>query len=122
MVFDNVSVNIVRNGGNLGNAANASYNAATKTLTLSIDGSGARHRCVDRGNQRRRHVHRPRRDTSDEINTAGGTVLASSVGTGVANTYNTGGNANTLDVYIQTGQTTASDVAAAINASRDISG
>ena len=36
--FNGVSVNIV-NGGNMGNTAQAAYDASTKTLTLTIDGS-----------------------------------------------------------------------------------
>ncbi len=112
--FNGVGITIQTQAG-LGDNATAQYNAGTKTLTLTVDASNqtstqALIDAIDADG-----TFSATRDSSAETNTSGGTVLASSAGVGVANTYNTGGNANTLDVYIQSGVSTANEVIAAIN-------
>lgn len=113
--YNGVSVNIV-DGGNMGNTAQASYDASSKTLTLTIDGSNqtstqALINAIDADGTFTASL-----DSSAEPNDGSGVVETSSVGDDRANTNNTGGNANTLFVYVQNGVTTANQVISAINA------
>ncbi|HEX3656206.1 MAG TPA: hypothetical protein VHV55_10385 [Pirellulales bacterium] len=113
--FNGVSVNIV-NGGNIGNTAQAAYDASTKTLTLTVDGSNQTSTSAMINAIDAEGTFTATRDTSAEPNTGDGVIQAASVGNNRANTYNTGGDPNTLTVYVQSGVTTANQVVAAINA------
>jgi flagellin-like hook-associated protein FlgL len=112
--YNGVSVNIV-NGGNIGDAATASYNAGTKTLTLSVDGSNQTSIDTLITAINSSTPFTATRDTSAEANTSGGVVLSSFIGANRANTYNSGADANTLTVDIHSGVTTTNQVIAAIN-------
>lgn len=113
--YNGVSIDLV-DGGALGNNATASYNAGTKTLTLAVDhanqtSTDALIAAIDSTG-----VFTAARDPSAEVNLAGGNVDIASLGSGVAGTYNTGGEANTLFVLIQPNVTTANQVIAKVNA------
>ncbi len=112
--FNGVSINLQTQAG-MGDNATAQYDASTKTLTLTVDSSNQTStqsliNAIDADG-----TFTATRDPSAEANTSGGFVQAASAGTNISNTYNTGGDANTLDVYIQSGVSTANDVIAAIN-------
>jgi flagellar hook-associated protein 3 len=112
--YNNVSVAIV-NGGAMGDAATAGYDAANKVLTLTVDGTGQTSIDSAIAAINSTGVFTAARDSSAEPNTSGGFVLPADIGHNVGNTYLTGTNANTLAVHIQSGASTANDVVAAIN-------
>ncbi|HEX5444183.1 MAG TPA: flagellin, partial [Pirellulales bacterium] len=112
--MNNVTVNVV-NGGAIGNTASASYNAGAKTLTLTVDGTGATSTDALVNAINADGTFTAARDTSAEPNLAGGFIAPVDIRNNVGNTYLTGGDANTLQVHIQSGQSTANDVIRAIN-------
>ena len=113
--FNGVKIDIV-NDGNIGDVANVSYNAGTKTLRIGIDDSDETTINTVIGAVNTEGTFSAARDASAEINAAGGVVPTLAVGANVANTRNSGGDANTLFVRIQSGATTANQVIAAVNA------
>jgi flagellar hook-associated protein 3 len=113
--FNDVSVNIV-NGGSMGDTAQAAYDPSTKTLTLTVDGSNQTSTDALISAINTEGTFTAARDSSAEPNSSGGVVLSASAGMNKANTYNTGGDPNTLFVYVQNGATTANQVIAAVNA------
>lgn len=112
--FNGVQVDLV-NGGAMGNAATAAYNAGTKTLTLTVDGTGATSTDALIAAIDGQGTFSAARDASAEPNVAGGFVPAT-FSAGFTNTYNSGGNAKTLYVFIQPGASTANGAIAAVNA------
>jgi flagellin-like hook-associated protein FlgL len=117
-VYNNVDV-VVTGATGLGNAAAASYDSLAKRLTITIDDAGAT--TVDAvvnainldGNFTAAHD-----DSAEGAGTYNGASLlaASNIASVTGDTTNSGGAANTLYVYVEAGQSTANDVAAAINA------
>ncbi|HEX7376690.1 MAG TPA: flagellar hook-associated protein FlgL [Pirellulales bacterium] len=112
--YNNVSVNIV-NGGAMGDNASASFNAATKTLTLTVDGAGQTSTNALITAINGTGVFTAARDASSEPNTSGGFISPVDIHNSVGNTFLTGTDANTLAVHIQSGVSTANDVVQAIN-------
>lgn len=113
--MNGVTINFV-NAGAIGNTATASYNAGSKTLTLGVDGTGATSTDALITAINADGTFTAARDATAEPNVAGGFVSPVDIHPAVGNTYNTGGNANTLFVHIQSGASTANDVIKAINA------
>jgi flagellin-like hook-associated protein FlgL len=112
--YNNVTVNIA-NGGAIGNTASASYNAGSKVLTLTVDGTGQTSIDSAIAAINSTGVFTAARDASAEPNTSGGFVLPADIRGNVGNTFLTGTNANTLAVHIQSGVSTANDVIQAID-------
>lgn len=112
--YNNVAVNVV-NGGALGNNATASYDAGTKTLTLSVDGSGQTSTDALISAINTSGYFTAARDSSAEPNSSGGFISPTDIHNGMGNTYLTGTDPNTLAVHIQSGVSTANDVIQAIN-------
>jgi len=111
-----VSVNIV-DGGNLGNVATAEYNASSKTLTLTVDGTGQTTVDTLTAAINSSTPFTATRDTSAELNnTAGGIVPPTAIGTNVANTVNSGSDGKSLLIQVLPGVTTANQIIAAVNA------
>ncbi len=113
--FNGVKIDIV-NDGNIGNSANVSYNAGTKTLRLGIDDTDETTIDTLIAAINGEGTFAAARDASAEINAAGGVVPTIAAGANVANTRNSGGDANTLFVRIASGVSTANQILAAINA------
>lgn len=115
--FNDVRIDIV-NGGNIGNAATAVYNSGTKTLTLTVDNDGDTQIGTLIAQINATGVFTATRDTTggDAVIDNTAPVLGTNFGTNVTNTFNTGSDANTLVVRIESGLTTANHVIAAINA------
>lgn len=113
--YNGVSINITTQAG-LGNSATASYDATNKVLTLTVDSTGQTSTQALISAIDTQGTFTAARDPSAETNVSGGFILPSSAGAGVSNTYNTGGDANTLTVDIDAGFSSANDVMAAINA------
>ncbi|HVX15075.1 MAG TPA: flagellar hook-associated protein FlgL [Pirellulales bacterium] len=112
--YNNVNVNIV-SGGAMGDTATAAYDATSKTLTLTVDGSGQTSTDSAIAAINSTGIFTATRDASTEPNTSGGFVLPADIRNNAANTYLTGTAPNTLAVHIQSGASTANDVAAAID-------
>lgn len=112
--LNNVTVNVV-NGGAIGNTATASYNAGAKTLTLTVDGTGATSTAALMAAIDTDGTFTAARDSSAEPNVAGGFIAPADIHNGMGNTYLTGGDPNTIQVHIQSGQSTANGVVNAIN-------
>jgi len=114
--FNDVQIDIVI-GGNIGNNATANYNAGTKRLTLTIDDSGETQIGTLVTAINGTGSFTAARDTTgaDPVIDNTASVGAAAAGTNVANTFNTGSDANTLTVRIQPGFSTASNIVAAIN-------
>ncbi|MBS0208791.1 MAG: flagellar hook-associated protein FlgL [Planctomycetes bacterium] len=111
--YNNAHINIV-NGGAIGDNATASWNAGTNTLTLSVDSTGQTStQTLINAINAEGHFNAAR-DSSGEANSSGGVIPASAIGLS-GSTYNTGADANTLTVIIQSGSSTANQIAAAIN-------
>lgn len=113
--LNGVTINIV-NAGAIGDAATAVYNAGAKTLTLGIDGTGATSTGALIAAINADGTFTAARDATAEPNAAGGFISPADIRPAFSNTYNTGGDANTLFVHVQSGASTANDVSAAINA------
>lgn len=114
--FNGVAVNVV-NGGNIGDAATASYNALNKTLTLTVDGTGLTSVDTLIAAVNGSTPFTATRDTSAELNnTTGGTIAASAIGNNVANTVNSGSDGKSLLIKVLPGFTTANQAIAAVNA------
>ena len=113
--FNGVKIDIV-NDGNIGDVANVTYNAGTKTLRIGIDDSDETTIDMLVAAVITEGTFTAARDASAEINAVGGVVPTIAVGANVANTRNSGGDANTLFVRIQSGFSTANQVLAAVNA------
>ena len=116
--FNDVQVNVV-NGGALGDAATVNYaSGPPKVLTLGIDGSGQTSIGALIAAINGSGVFTAARDTSGGDTLIDNTALVplSAIGTGLANTYQSGSDANTLVVRINAGLTTANQVIEAINA------
>lgn len=113
--FNNVAVNIV-NGGNIGNTASVAYDSVNKKLTLTVDDSNETtvDAVIDAINIE--GTFSAARDASAETNASGGVIETLSAGNNVANTRNSGANANSLVVRLATGKSSADQVIAAINA------
>ncbi|HEX7448817.1 MAG TPA: flagellar hook-associated protein FlgL, partial [Pirellulales bacterium] len=112
--YNNVAVNIV-NGGAIGDTASASYNAGAKTLTLTVDGTGATSTGALIAAINTEGTFTAARDTSAEPNLGGGSISPVDIRNNVGDTYLTGADPNTLQVHIQSGQSNANDVIRAIN-------
>ena len=112
--YNNVAVNIV-NGGALGDNASAAYDAVTKTLTLSVDGTGQTSTDSLISAINATGVFTAARDASAEPNTSGGFISPTDIHNAVGNTYLTATDPNTLAVHIATGASTANDVIQAID-------
>jgi flagellar hook-associated protein 3 FlgL len=112
--YNNVAVNIV-NGGAIGNTASASYNAGAKTLTLTVDGTGQTSTDALIAAINSTGVFTAARDSSVYPNSSGGFISPTDIHNNVGNTYLTGSAANTLQVHIQSGASTANDVIQAID-------
>lgn len=112
--YNDVQIKIV-NGGAIGDNANVSYNAGTNTLTLAVDNTGQTSTATLMAAINTEGHFSATRDATGETNSSGGTVPATAIGY-TGSTYNTGSDANTLSVIIQSGVTTANQVVAAINA------
>ncbi len=116
--FNNVQIRIV-DGGNIGDAATASYNSSSKQLTIEIDDDGETtvQSVIDAialdGTFTAAHD-----TTLESASSFDGTASIDSADIGLVqgNTGNTGGAAKTLYVRIQAGVTTANQAIAAINA------
>lgn len=118
LAFNDVQIDLV-NGGSIGNTATANYSASSpKTLTLTIDGTGATQIDTLITAINNSGFFTAARDTSGpdaNLNSAA-TIPASGFGANLANTYNTGSAANTLVVRIAPSSSTALHVIDAINA------
>ena len=113
--YNGVTVNLV-NAGAIGNTATAVYNSASKSLTLGVDGTGATSTGALIAAINADGTFTAARDASAEPNSSGGFISPVDIRNNFSDTYNTGGDANTLFVHIQSGATTANNVVAAINA------
>ncbi|HVX62348.1 MAG TPA: flagellin, partial [Pirellulales bacterium] len=113
--MNGVTVNMV-DAGAIGDNATASYNPATKTLTLGVDGSGATSTDALISAINTDGTFTAAREATTEPNTSGGFILPANIHPAVGNTYNTGADPNTLQVHIKSGVSTANDVVDAINA------
>lgn len=104
----------------LGNAANVSYDADAKTLTIAVDDSdettlGTLVAAVN-GTGQFTAVPDPSRGEGYDPSTA---VLALDAGV-IGNTGNSGGAANTIYVYVDVNDTTANQAVAALRANTDV--
>jgi len=113
--LNGVSVDIV-DGGDIGDAATAVYNPGSKTLTLTVDDTDETSVDTLIAAIALDGTFTAARDASAEANVAGGVVPTAAAGVNVANTFNTGGDANTLFINIEAGVTTANQVIAAVTA------
>lgn len=113
--YNGVTINIV-NAGAIGNNATAVYNPASKTLTLGVDSTGATSTNALITAINADGTFTAARDATAEPNVAGGFVSPADIRNSFSNTYNTGADANTLQVHVQNGSSTANDVVNAINA------
>lgn len=113
----NISVTSTLTSG----TATATYNAATKTLTINLrsDGTTTANDVIAAVNLT--GVFTATLDTSLEPSNDGSGTIAAFTNSSFANTANTGGDAKTLFVYIQPGATTAAQAMAAINATAEFS-
>ena len=114
--FNNVRIELI-GAGAVGNSATASYNAGTKTLTLSVDSTGATtvQTLVNAINAQ--GTFTAGYDNSDPVD--GGynpfaAVQGGDIGVVEGNTGNSGGAAGTIFVFIDPGSSTANGVVAAI--------
>jgi flagellar hook-associated protein 3 FlgL len=115
--YNNVKVDIV-NGGNIGNTASAVYNPGSKTLTLTIDDDGETQIGTLAAQIDATGVFTATRDTTggDSVIDNTASVPGTTFGTNIADTANTGSDANTLVVRIASGLSTANNIRDAINA------
>jgi flagellar hook-associated protein 3 FlgL len=115
--LNGVKINLA-DAGAIGNTATASYNATTKTLTLGVDSTGATEvqELMNAINAEGTFsaAHDPSFAPDGAFNPTS-TVNPADVGNVVGNTGASGGNANTIFVYVDPGATTANDVVNAIN-------
>ena len=119
--YNNVTFRITTQAGNAGltNGAGATYDANTKTLTLTLDNTNNAIAVSDIQDAIANNTpFTAGLDASVDVgNTGLGTVNGATVLTGnIGGTSNSGGAANTLYVRVQAGQSTAQQVAEAINA------
>jgi flagellar hook-associated protein 3 FlgL len=116
--FNNVDVVVVGATG-LGNAANASYNSATKQLTITVDDAGATSldAVVNAVNATGDFTATSDESAEGPASYNGASlILASDISNIQGDTGNSGGAANTLYVYVRANASSANNVAAAINA------
>ncbi len=117
--WNNVTIQLDASA-DLGDAANVSYNAATKTLTIQVDDTdettlGTLVAAIQGAGQFS-VVPDPSRGEGYDATSA---VRAADAGV-IGNTGNSGGAANTIYVYIDVGDTTANQVVAALRANTDV--
>jgi flagellin-like hook-associated protein FlgL len=117
--FNNVKIQVA-SAGAIGNAANVSYDASTKTLTVGVDSTGATEIQTVINAIGAEGTFSAAYDPSDAID--GGyvptaLVQASDIGIVSGNTGNSGGGPNTIFVNIDPGATNASQVLTALQAS-----
>jgi flagellin-like hook-associated protein FlgL len=115
--LNNVRIDVV-NAGAIGDNAVVSYNAGTGVLSLGIDATGATTAQTLINQINAQGLFSAAYDSSDPAD-GGYSPLAlipnSNIVSGLGNTGNSGGDANTLFVAIQPGATNASQVVDAIN-------
>lgn len=120
--LNGVQINLV-DGGAIGNTATATYNASTKTLTLGVDSTGATEvqSLMNAINTEGTFsaAHDPSFAADGPFNPTS-TVNPADVGNVSGNTGASGGNANTIFVYVRPGATTANNVVSAINSNPTI--
>lgn len=121
--LNGVKIELV-DAGAIGNAATVSFNSTTKTLSLGIDSAGATEvqTLINAINSEGTFsaAPDPSLSTDGAFNPAS-TIAASDIGVVTGNTGASGGEANTIFVYVDPGATTANDVVSAINANPTIS-
>jgi flagellin-like hook-associated protein FlgL len=116
--YNNVDVVVVGATG-LGNAANASYNSTTKQLTITVDDAGATSldEVVNAVNATGDFTATSDESAEGPASYNGASLIsASDISNVQGDTGNSGGEANTLYVYVRANASTANNVAAAINA------
>jgi flagellin-like hook-associated protein FlgL len=116
VAYNNVRIVIAGQTG-LGNAANASYDAGAKRLTITVDDAGATtiDQVVNAINAQGTFTAAADGSGGEVYNPAA-TVAAADIGSLQGDTGNSGGAAKTLYVYVEAGVSNANQVAAAINA------
>ena len=120
--FNNVEIRVV-DAGAIGNNALVTYDSVSKILEIGIDTTGMTEvqRVITKINAEGTFTA-----AYDASNPADGgylataTIPASDAGVLTTNTTNSGGNAGTIFVNIQTGGTTANDVIAALQANAQV--
>jgi flagellar hook-associated protein 3 FlgL len=122
--FNGVRIELA-DAGAIGDAATVGYNAASRTLTLGVDGSGATTVgtliSAINGEGTFTAAHDPSDVVDGALNPAS-PVQAGDIGVVAGNTGNSGGDANTVFVLIDPGATTANQVLAALAADATIDG
>jgi len=120
--LNNVQINVV-NAGAIGNDAQVSYDSVSKTLTIGVDVTGMTQiqRVITEINAEGHFTA-----AYDASNPADGgyvptsTIPATDIGVVTGSTSNSGGNANTVFVNIQPGETTANQVVAALQGNAQV--
>ncbi|MEX2175121.1 MAG: flagellin [Pirellulaceae bacterium] len=121
---NNVRIEIVAAGA-IGNAATANYNGATRTLTLGVDAANATQTQTLVNAINAEGTFTAAYDPSDPIDggyNPAAAVQATDAGVVRGNTGNSGGNANTVFVFVDPGGTTANQALAALQADATIDG
>jgi flagellar hook-associated protein 3 FlgL len=121
--FNNVSIEIV-NAGAIGDAAQVSYDATAKKLTIGVDSTNATQVQTVIAAVNAEGTFTAAYDSSDPVD--GGyvptaSIQASDAGIVTGNTSNSGAAARTALVYIQPGGTTAAQVVTALRANATVS-
>lgn len=120
--LNNVTIEVV-SGGAIGDAATATFDANSKTLTIAVDSAGntSIQSVVDaialEGTFTASH------DSSDGVDGAYNplsTVSVGDIGVVTGNTSASGGEAGTIFVYVEAGATTANQVVTALEANSDV--
>lgn len=113
VAYNNVSISVVT-GGNIGNTASANYDSVNKVLTITVDDDGETtvQAIIDELSNNSTVPFTAGHDNS--VEGAPNTALTVTGGF-TANTGKSGGEAKTLYVHIQPGETTANQVVATIN-------
>ena len=120
--LNNVQVRVV-NAGAIGNNAQVTYDAVSKTLTIGVDVTGLTQvqRVITKINAEGTFTAAyDASNPSEGGYLATATILNSDIGVVTGNTSNSGGNANTIFVNIQPGATTANQVVAALQGNAQV--
>jgi flagellin-like hook-associated protein FlgL len=114
----------IADAGAIGDAAQVSFDATTRTLTIGIDSAGATQvqtvvQAID--NHGLFTAAHDASDAADGAYNPAATIAAADAGAVTGNTGNSGGDANTVFVFIRPGETTAAQALAALEASASVS-
>lgn len=120
--LNDVTIELV-DGGAIGDAATATYNASTKTLSIAVDSTGSTsvQSVIDAVALEGTFTaaHDPSNAVDGAFNPLA-TISAGDIGVVTGNTSASGGEAGTIFVYVEPGATTANQVLTALQASSDV--